>query len=129
MWAMQIAAETQGGRTNAVDEIWSLLRMLFGQHRRAFLIAASELELHPAQAGALMQLSSPLPMSELASRLGCDSSNVTGLVDRLEAGKLVARESSVANTVKGISNAFHLYANFNGRTIRSIPCPAGISIL
>lgn len=41
-----------------------------------------------------MQLSSPLPMSELASRLGCDSSNVTGLVDRLEAGKLVARQPS-----------------------------------
>jgi DNA-binding MarR family transcriptional regulator len=78
----------------AVDEIWSLLRMLFGQHRRRFLIAASELDLHPAQAGALMQLSSPLPMSELASQLACDSSNVTGLVDRLEARGLVARQPS-----------------------------------
>ena len=94
MSAMQAPADTQEARASAVDEIWSLLRMLFGQHRRAFLIAASELDLHPAQAGALMQLASPLPMSELASRLGCDSSNVTGLVDRLEAGKLVARQPS-----------------------------------
>lgn len=91
---MQIVADPQGAHTTAVDEIWSLLRMLFGQHRRAFLIAASELDLHPAQAGALMQLSSPLPMSELAGLLGCDSSNVTGLVDRLEARDLVARQPS-----------------------------------
>ncbi len=41
-----------------------------------------------------MQLSSPLPMSELAGRLGCDSSNVTGLVDRLEAQSLVTRQPS-----------------------------------
>jgi DNA-binding MarR family transcriptional regulator len=85
----------EGAEPGAVEEIWSLLRMLFGQHRRRFLIAASELDLHPAQAGALMQLSSPLPMSELAGLLGCDSSNVTGLVDRLEARKLVARQPSV----------------------------------
>jgi MarR family transcriptional regulator, organic hydroperoxide resistance regulator len=87
-------AVAREGSTEAVAEIWSLLRMLFGQHRRRFLIAASELDLHPAQAGALMQLSSPLPMSELAGRLGCDSSNVTGLVDRLEARGLVARQPS-----------------------------------
>jgi DNA-binding MarR family transcriptional regulator len=91
---MHLTADALPAPVSAVDEIWSLLRMLFGQHRRAFLIAASELDLHPAQAGALMQLSSPLPMSELANRLGCDSSNVTGLVDRLEAGKLVARQPS-----------------------------------
>src|SRR5579885_2974808 len=80
-----------GGREEMLGEVWSMLRMSFGLHRRRFLIAASELDLHPAQAGALLQLSSPLPMSELAGRLGCDSSNVTGLVDRLEVRGLVAR--------------------------------------
>ena len=94
MNVMHLTAEARETRTSAVDEIWSLLRMLFGQHRRSFLIAASALDLHPAQAGALMQLASPLPMSELASQLGCDSSNVTGLVDRLEARNLVARQPS-----------------------------------
>jgi DNA-binding MarR family transcriptional regulator len=76
-------------------EAWTLLRGLFGHQRRRFLIAASELDLHPAQAGALLQLaSSPLPMNELATLLGCDNSNVTGLIDRLEARGLVTRQPS-----------------------------------
>ena len=76
------------------DEAWTLLRTLFGHHRRAFLIAASQLDLHPAQAGALLQLASPLPMHELATCLACDNSNVTGLVDRLEVRGLVTRKPS-----------------------------------
>src|SRR5438270_12535362 len=75
-------------------EVWLLLRTLFGQQRRRFLSAASELDLHPAQAGALLQLDSPLPMHHLATLLGCDNSNVTGLVDRLAARGLVARQPS-----------------------------------
>jgi DNA-binding MarR family transcriptional regulator len=75
-------------------EVWELLRTLFGLQRRRFLIAASELDLHPAQAGALLQLSSSLPMNELAIRLACDNSNVTGLIDRLEARGLVTRQAS-----------------------------------
>jgi DNA-binding MarR family transcriptional regulator len=74
-------------------EIWLLLRTLFGQHRRRFLIAASELDLHPAQAGALLQLDAPLPMNELANLLACDNSNVTGIVDRLESRGLVLRQA------------------------------------
>jgi MarR family transcriptional regulator, organic hydroperoxide resistance regulator len=75
-------------------EAWELLRTLLGQQRRRFLIASSELDLHPAQAGALLQLAAPLPMNELAGTLGCDNSNVTGLVDRLEARGLVTRRPS-----------------------------------
>jgi DNA-binding MarR family transcriptional regulator len=81
-------------KQSLADEVWDQLRTLFGLQRRRFLIAASELDLHPAQAGALLQLSSPLSMNELASVLACDSSNVTGLVDRLEARGLVTREPS-----------------------------------
>src|SRR5690348_5837799 len=77
-----------------VAEVWELMRTLFGLHRRRFLIAATELDLHPAQAGTLLQLASPLPMNELAARLGCDNSNVTGLIDRLEARGLVTRRPS-----------------------------------
>jgi DNA-binding MarR family transcriptional regulator len=76
------------------NEAWMLMRTFFGQHRRRFLTAASELDLHPAQAGALLQLETPLPMHQLAGMLGCDNSNVTGLVDRLEARGLVARQPS-----------------------------------
>jgi DNA-binding MarR family transcriptional regulator len=85
-------AGTAASPSGEVAEVWALLQTLFGQQRRAFLIAASELDLHPAQAGALMNLASPLSMRELADALVCDSSNVTGLVDRLEARGLVARQ-------------------------------------
>jgi DNA-binding MarR family transcriptional regulator len=79
---------------SAAAEAWAELRTLLGRQRRRFLIAASQLELHPAQAGALLQLASPLPMNELAAVLACDNSNVTGLVDRLEARGLVARQAN-----------------------------------
>jgi MarR family transcriptional regulator, organic hydroperoxide resistance regulator len=87
------AARSQAAGSLAA-EAWAELRTLFGQQRRRFLGAASELDLHPAQAGALLQLTSPLPMNELAAMLACDNSNVTGLVDRLEARGLVARQAS-----------------------------------
>jgi DNA-binding MarR family transcriptional regulator len=83
------------GQLESPAEVWELFRTLFGQHRRRFLIAAAELDLHPAQAGALVQLDSPLPMTELAALLACDNSNVTGLIDRLEARGLVTRRSSM----------------------------------
>jgi DNA-binding MarR family transcriptional regulator len=82
---------SDAGKESPAAEAWAELRILFGQQRRRFLSAASELDLHPAQAGALLQLTSPMPMTELAATLACDNSNVTGLVDRLEARGLVAR--------------------------------------
>ena len=80
-----------------VPEAWVALRTLLGRQRRLFLIAASELDLHPAQAGALLNLATPLPMNELAAILACDNSNVTGLVDRLEARGLVVRQANPAD--------------------------------
>ena len=71
-----------------------LLRTLFAHQRRRFLVAASDLDLHPAQAGVLLQLETPLPMRHLAAILGCDNSNITGLVDRLETRGLVSRQPS-----------------------------------
>jgi DNA-binding MarR family transcriptional regulator len=101
------------GQVESSAEVWGLLRTLFGQHRRRFLIAAAELDLHPAQAGALLQLDSPLPMTELAALLACDNSNVTGLIDRLEARGLVARRpSSQDRRVK------HLVLTTAGRRLR-----------
>ena len=84
---------TATDRAGVEAEVWAVMRLLFRQHRRRFLIAAAELDLHPAQAGALLQLEEPLSMNHLAGELGCDNSNVTGLVDRLEARGLVARRA------------------------------------
>jgi DNA-binding MarR family transcriptional regulator len=75
------------------DEAWVILRALLGAERRRFVAVASELDLHPAQAGALLQMEpgTAMPMHELATMLACDNSNVTGIVDRLEARGLVTR--------------------------------------
>jgi MarR family transcriptional regulator, organic hydroperoxide resistance regulator len=65
-------------------------------HRTRYAAIAADLELAPMQAAALkhLQPGSPLPMSALAEALGCDASNVTGIVDRLEARGLIARRSA-----------------------------------
>lgn len=58
--------------------------------------ALTDLGLGFAQAHALRMLDpdEPMPMSALAERLFCDASNVTGIVDRLEARGLVERRSA-----------------------------------
>ncbi len=90
--SMASVAPARSQRSPA-DEAWRLLHKLMMSQRRRFLAVAAELDLHPAQAGALLQMEpdAPLPMNELASRLHCDNSNVTGIVDRLEARGLVTR--------------------------------------
>jgi len=57
--------------------------------------ALNSLGLSFAQAHALRMLdpNEPMPMSALAERLFCDASNVTGIVDRLEARGLVERRA------------------------------------
>ena len=81
------------GQRSAADEAWAILRQLLGAERRRFVLAAAEFDLHPAQAGALLQMEpgGAKPMHELATMLACDNSNVTGIVDRLEARGLVSR--------------------------------------
>src|SRR4029077_9058134 len=44
------------------------------------------------QAMLLHQLDDPLPMNEVAGKLHCDPSNVTGIVDRLEGRGLIERQ-------------------------------------
>ncbi|MBK3577597.1 MarR family transcriptional regulator [Streptomyces sp. MBT65] len=60
--------------------------------------AASDHALTGAQARLLSLLSlEPLPMRKLARRLKCEPSNVTGIVDRLEARGLVERRPDPAD--------------------------------
>ena len=88
-------AASAPARTSPAEQAWELLRELLFAERRRFFDTAAEFELHPAQAGMLMQLDADdgLPMHEIASRLACDNSNVTGIVDRLEARDLVTRRA------------------------------------
>jgi DNA-binding MarR family transcriptional regulator len=80
-------------KASPAEEAWALLHQLMMGERRRFLTLASELDLHPAQMGALAQMEPgrPVPMNELATLLHCDNSNVTGIIDRLQARGLVER--------------------------------------
>ncbi|WP_371495431.1 MarR family transcriptional regulator [Kitasatospora sp. NBC_00374] len=59
-----------------------------------FAVAAGRHGLNSSQAKALKAVQEPVPMRALAGRLGCDASNVTGIVDRLEALGLAHRETA-----------------------------------
>ena len=63
--------------------------------RRHYAARVEEFALTPPQAHLLRELApGPRPMGELAGRLACDASNVTGLTDRLEARGLVERRAA-----------------------------------
>ena len=78
------------------NDPWPLLVRLFVAQRASLPPLAAELRLSPAQCHALhlIEPDRPIPMGELAETLGCDASNVTGLVDRLESRGLVRRRPS-----------------------------------
>ena len=69
---------------------------LFHAQRGRFMAVAQEFDLAPQQMQTLKALGQrgPMPMSELAGTLQCDTSNVTGIVDRLEDRGLVVRAAA-----------------------------------
>ena len=77
----------------AIEDAWALMGRLFWQLRPRMVRVAGEFGLTPPQLFALKTLDPdhPVRMSALASALHCDNSNVTGLVDGLEAQGLVER--------------------------------------
>ena len=81
------------GGTRDACAAWQLLVELLLSQRTHLPTLAAALELSPTQCHVLhlMQPGEPIPMKQLAETLACDASNVTGLVDRLEARGLVRR--------------------------------------
>ncbi|MEA2190558.1 MAG: hypothetical protein QOI73_679 [Solirubrobacteraceae bacterium] len=79
-----------------LEQAWSLLGRLFWEMRPRMIRVAGEFGLTPPQLFALRTLDpeAPVPMRALATALHCDSSNVTGLVDGLEALGLVERREA-----------------------------------
>ena len=79
-----------------MDDTWELLMDLVMAERARIPQIAAEFRLSPPQVHALRLLEpdQPLPMGRLACALGCDASNVTGIVDRLEQRGLIERRSS-----------------------------------
>ncbi|GAA1257929.1 MarR family transcriptional regulator [Kitasatospora nipponensis] len=62
-----------------------------------FAAASGRHGLSSSQAKALGVVTEPVPMRALAGRLGCDASNVTGIVDRLEGLGFARREAAAAD--------------------------------
>jgi len=78
---------------------WQLLVRFFFAQRPHLPESGAEFDLSPVQCHVLhlIEPGRPLPMGRLAETLSCDASNVTGLVDRLEARGLVERRPSAAD--------------------------------
>jgi len=73
--------------------LYGLVETLRAEHDEA----AAAVGLTAPQAMILMMLSEPMSMRQFAERMGCDASNVTGIVDRLEAKELVVRSTDQAD--------------------------------
>jgi DNA-binding MarR family transcriptional regulator len=78
------------------QEAWELLWRVMQANKPRFMALAQEMGLAPMQLHALrlVEPGDGVPMSSLAGKLFCDASNVTGIVDRLEARGLIERRPS-----------------------------------
>jgi DNA-binding MarR family transcriptional regulator len=82
---------------SSAAEAWNLLQgLMFDLQRPRFRMLCSEFDLTPPQLMTLRRLAAdePVPTSEVAKWLACDASNMTGIVDRLEARGLVERRAA-----------------------------------
>ncbi len=105
-----------GSKTKSELELEELVGLLFrltGDLRQRFTDRSADFDLSFAQAMALRELDRPLPMGELAQRLCCDASNVTGIVDHLEALGLVERRVGT-----GDRRVKHLVLTDAGQAVR-----------
>ena len=77
------------------EEAWALLWRIMQANKPRMIELARELDFSPVQLHSLRMLEPGVetPMRALAQQLFCDPSNVTGIVDRLEARGLIERRS------------------------------------
>jgi DNA-binding MarR family transcriptional regulator len=80
--------------STAAREAWGLFWQIFLRDKRRRWAILSDLGISPQQSMAIGSLKpgEPMPMSALAEALHCDNSNITGIVDRLEAAGLAQRQ-------------------------------------
>ena len=78
------------------EEAWALLWQIMQSNKPRMLELARQLDFSPVQLHSLRMLEPgrETPMRALAQQLFCDPSNVTGIVDRLEARGLIERRES-----------------------------------
>jgi DNA-binding MarR family transcriptional regulator len=86
---------TAARSTDAAREAWGLFWRIFVEDKKRRWAILSDLGISPQQSMAISTLKpgEPLPMGALAEALHCDNSNITGIVDRLEAAGLAERRA------------------------------------
>jgi len=107
-------------------EAWSLMLELFMSHHRPRMAGlAADFELTPMQMLALKKLEPghEVPTSTLADSLMCDASNVTGIVDRLEARGLIERRSAKGDRRKRLLAVTEEGARLRERIARRLAEP------
>jgi DNA-binding MarR family transcriptional regulator len=97
---------------SSAAEAWRLITAVMMARKEQFPQIAASFKLNPGALHALLTLDPEVPqsMSSLAGGWGCDASNVTWLVDRLEEHGLVERRAhptdrrvrTVALTPRGV---------------------------
>jgi DNA-binding MarR family transcriptional regulator len=93
------AASDQRLKSDPGRAAWALLFRLLQAEGGTVQAVRAELQLTAAQAHLLQRLEAgkPVPMIGLADTLQCDASNVTGLVDKLEARGFLERRFDPAD--------------------------------
>ena len=111
-----MAPSTAAHPLSAASEAWLLMGRLLQENRGTFFAACAEANLSPPQVMALQLLAPgvPTPMSDLAGLMHCDNSNVTGIVDRLEARGLVVRQAATHDR-----RIKHLLVTEDGAAVRA----------
>ena len=96
MFSAVTAPAAEPGTEDPAAEAWRLIRSI--SHDPVAMAACHQitqetgLPLAPLRALLVLPLDQAMPMRQLASRLGCDNSYVTALVDALEQRGLAVRE-------------------------------------
>ena len=84
-------------RRSDAYQISELLYGIVDQMEKYFGVVTAETGLTAAQGRLLLELDEPATMRGLAERLGCDPSNITGLVDRMDQRGLLRRRADVVD--------------------------------
>ncbi|HVZ75396.1 MAG TPA: MarR family transcriptional regulator [Polyangia bacterium] len=79
----------------SADDCWPVMIEFLLSQKSWWVAMCAEFDLTPMQGHAVRSIDpeKPVPMSALAEELACDASNITGIVDKLEARGLAARRA------------------------------------
>lgn len=87
--ALEAAAPTS--RAENESHAWRLVAEFWFNQKPTIMSICREFDLFPPQIMVLRTLDRPKPMRQVAEHMSCNSSNLTGITDRLEDRDLVRR--------------------------------------